>query len=104
VRAIRSFVVCRRIAGVFDMQGVSPVVVESGAMQLWPLCHIFQGATCPCVCGGRIRCVVAARASAVFSGHSCKLFEVVVILLDKGSSRRLHGSAASAVCFVVWSA
>src|SRR6266702_1932080 len=102
--AIRSFVVHQCIAGVFDVQDVSLAVVESAAMRLWPLCHLLWGTTCPCMCGGQIRCAVAARTSAVFSGHSCKLFEVVVILLDKGGGTWLRGSVASAMCFAEWSA
>jgi len=86
------------------VQGASLALVESGAMQLWPLCHILQGVTWSCVYSGRNEHAFAVRTSAVFSGHSCKLFEVMVVLLDKGGGPQLCGSAASTECFVVWSA
>src|SRR6266581_8799732 len=71
MRAIHSFVVRRCIAGVFNVQGVSPAIIESGAMRLWPLCHILQGATWSCVYSRRNEHAFAVRTSVVFSGRSC---------------------------------
>ncbi len=67
--------------GVFDVQGMSLAVIKSGAMRLWPLCHILHGVAWSCD-STHVRC-------ARFCGLVLLILQFlgfVVVLPAKGGS------------------